>query len=165
MKKEKDTLLWFVATIVSVLFAMTSVIVIRAMGMGGYYLVSDSNAPFALLVSYCAFMLFKSIKLPNSQRINAIAASTFGIFLIHTQGDSMRKWLWTDTLHNVDMYGSHYLYFHALVSIIGVFSVCALLDWTRRVTIEKSLMNVTDYFIGRIRQKQAKVCNPSSQIL
>lgn len=36
-------------------------------------------------------------------RIIAIAASTFGVLLIHANSETMRNWLWKDTLDNVIM--------------------------------------------------------------
>lgn len=37
-----------------------------------YTLVDDSNAPFAVLVSICAFMFFKNLKIRQSKFINTV---------------------------------------------------------------------------------------------
>lgn len=40
--------------------------------MGAYVFVSDSNAPFAVLVSICMFMLFKNLKIKQSKLTNIV---------------------------------------------------------------------------------------------
>ena len=55
-----------------------------------YFFVVDSNHLFALLLAVSSFMLFKNIKIGYSKWINAVGATTFGVFLIHTRGDVMR---------------------------------------------------------------------------
>ena len=126
MRCDHNTNLWIVATIISVVLAMMSVVCVRLTGMGAYYFVSDSNAPFALLVAVCSFMLFKSIEIPYSKLINNIAASTFGVLLIHANSDTMRQWLWHDMLHCDEMFGTSYLYLHAILCPIVVFVVCSV---------------------------------------
>lgn len=150
MKKENDTNFWFRITILSIVLAMLSVVGIRLTGLGAYYLVSDSNAPFALLVAISSFMLFKSIEVPYSKFINTVAASTFGVFLIHTNSDEMRQWLWDDTLQNITIFGSPYLYIHAVLSVVGVFCVCTLIDMVRRFAIEESIINFVESICRKI---------------
>lgn len=153
MRNEDCTRFWIVATIVSISIAIFSVVAVRLTGMGAYYLVSDSNAPFALSTAFCSFMLFKSMKIPHSKFVNTIAASTFGVLLIHANGHTMRQWLWVDTLQNASIFGTSYLYAHALLSVILVFCICALIDWVRRITIEDSLINFTYSVIERMLNK------------
>lgn len=150
MKRGNDTHFWKNATLLSIALAMLSVVVIRLTGLGAYYLVSDSNAPFALLVAICSFMLFKSIEIPYSKFVNSVAAGTFGVFLIHTNGDAMRQWLWNDTLQNVTMFGTPYLYVHAVLSVVGVFCVCEFIDWVRRLTIEETIINFAEIICRKI---------------
>lgn len=133
--------------------SMLSVVVVRKTGMGAYYFVSDSNAPLALFTAVSSFMLFKSLNIAYSYFINTVAASTFGVFLIHTRGDAMRHWLWGDMLNNVEMFGSPLLYVHALLSVLLVFSVCAFIDYIRRLTIEEPSLDATETILRRLFQK------------
>lgn len=149
-KKENNTRYWLFVTVINIVIAMLSVIVVRKTGMGAYYFVSDSNAPLALCTSVSLFVLFKSLDIPYSRTINVVAASTFGVFLIHTRGDAMRQWLWGDTLKNVEMLGSSCLYIHALLSVLFVFSVCAFIDWIRRLTIEKPALDIAEKIINKL---------------
>ena len=137
----------------SIVVSIFSVIAVRMTGLGAYYLVSESNAPFALLTAVCSFMFFKSIDIPRSKFINTGAASTFGVLLIHANGDIMRQWLWGDLLRNTELLGSLNLYNHALLSVLLVFSICTLIDWVRRITIEESMINAAEKFVRKTISK------------
>ncbi len=60
-----------------------------------------------------------------------MAASTFGVLMIHANSDMMRQWLWKDLLYNADMYNSNYFVLHMFGCTIGIFVVCTLIDMVR----------------------------------
>lgn len=103
---------------------------------GFYFFVSDSNQFLALLVSCFAFLWFKGLKIKNSNIINTIAASTFGVLLMHANSDAMRHWLWVDVLDNVGAYQGN-IYLHAILSVLGIYIVCTMIDYLRIRFIEK----------------------------
>ena len=75
--KSNDTLFWFRLFVASILIAIASVIILiwaRQHGFpyGPYTFVSDSNAPLAVLVSVCAFMFFKNVKIKQSNFVNIL---------------------------------------------------------------------------------------------
>lgn len=131
------------ATLIFVIGSMCSVVVIQwisvKLGMTGlqYWFVSDSNKILAVLTAVAAFCFFKNLKIKNSKFINTVAASTFGVLLIHANSDAMRQWLWKDTLNNVGMYNSNLIYVHAFVSIIVIFAICTIIDILRRKLLEE----------------------------
>ncbi len=96
-----------------------------------YFFVSDSNKILALATGLSAFLFFKNIKIGYNKIINTIAASTFGVLLIHANSDTMRRWLWQDAFDNMRVYQSSKIYVHAILSVIVVFFVCTLIDLTR----------------------------------
>ena len=102
-----------------------------------YYLIQDSNRPLALLTSICAFMYFKNLKVPYNKYINMIGASIFGVLLIHANSDTMRQWLWKDTLNNVGHYNDTTFWLHAILSVLIVFTVCIFIDRLRIITVER----------------------------
>lgn len=104
-----------------------------------YYLVADSNKLLALAVSICSFLWFKNMRLPQSKLINSVAASTFGVLLIHANSDTMRQWLWKDTLDNVGQYVASLpqLVLSSASSVIAVFVVCVLIDKVRILCFER----------------------------
>lgn len=106
---------WGILTLVSAFFAILSVIALlmahERLGLSliPFWFVSDSNALFAVIVSVCSFMYFKDLHIKQSRIINTISASTFGVLLIHANSDTMRHWLWRDTVDCVGLYSSEHL--------------------------------------------------------
>jgi hypothetical protein len=109
-----------------------------------YWMLSDSNKLLATLNSVCLFTLFKNINLKYNPIINKIAASAFGVLMIHANSDSMRSWLWGDLLNNVKAYHSSYFVIHAFLSVIGIYIVCTLIDMLRIKFLEKPFFNWYD---------------------
>lgn len=111
-----------------------------------FWFVADSNKILAVATAVTSFMFFKNLKMKNSKLINSVAASTFGVLLIHANSDTMRQWLWKDLLDNVGAYGTNCLYIHAIASVIGVFVVCVLIDRVRVQFIEKPVFHWLERF-------------------
>lgn len=144
-----NTRLWEWLTIASLALSWTSVVIIFTIGRrfgleNQYFFVADSNKVLALLTAICAFMLFKNLNIKQSRIVNAVSASTFGVLLIHANSDTMRQWLWRDTLKNVSYYNSDYLILHAVVSVIGVYVICTLIDYMRICWLERPLFRLYD---------------------
>ncbi len=137
-------------TLITLLLSWLSVIVMMmlrikfGMSVSQYFFVADSNKILALVTAVSAFMFFKNLDIPKSKFINTVAASTFGVLLIHANSDTMRRWLWRDTLNNVGMMNSPYLYIHAIASVLGVYIVCTLIDMMRIKFIEKPFFKLYD---------------------
>lgn len=128
---------WGQLTLLVVVLSLISVYVLKVIGRYPYLLVSDSNAILAICVAICSFMYFKDLKLGYSKSINTIAASVFGVLLIHANSDAMREWLWKDTLQNIFWFDKEYCILHAVFSVFIVFSICVLFDFIRIKLIEK----------------------------
>ena len=105
--KENNTKFWGWVTLLS--FGLSSVGILllnyvqvisgmEAKVQYSYMLVQDSNAFLALTNGITSFMWFKSINIRNSKLVNTIAASSFGVLLIHANSNTMRQWLWQDTV-------------------------------------------------------------------
>lgn len=141
---------WGMITLVSVALAMVSIVsfIFLHLKYGimliPYGLVSDSNAILAVIVSVCSFMYFKDLPIRQSKIINTISASTFGILCIHANSDTMRLWLWKDTLNNVGHYYSDNMIWLSLVSILAVFFICVIVDYIRIHTFEKYTFQFLD---------------------
>ena len=85
--------------------------------------------------------------------INTVAASTFGVLMIHANSDAMRQWLWRDLLHNADMYNSNYFVLHMFGCTIGIFVVCTLIDMIRIRLVERPFVKWVERISRRIRQR------------
>lgn len=136
--------LWGGLTIVALLFSWLSLLGISYAMLHWkgkislqYFFVADSNKPIALLTAICAFMFFKNIRIGYHKWINKIATSTYGVLLIHANSDTMRQWLWKDTLNNVSVYSTGCFWLHVIVSVVGIYAICTLIDMVRIQILEK----------------------------
>jgi len=148
---------WGIMLLVSMGIGIASVIVCTLLGLiagpGYWYIfVTDCNTFLAVLTSVCAFLYFMNINIGHSRFINTVSATTFGVFLIHTSG-SMARWLWIDTLKNVEMYSSALMPLHAILSVVCVFVVCSVIDLARINLVEKPFFRVWDRHWPKIQSK------------
>ena len=112
-----------------------------------YKYVSDSNTFLAVATGVSLFMTFKDLKMKYHKWINTIAASTFGVLLIHANSDTMRQWLWKDM---VDCSGAFYrsdTCLYALLVVLAIFFICILIDYIRIHTIEKWTFKIIDCYL------------------
>lgn len=149
--------IWAWAAIGAMVICIASVICMTLIGVKfgistgySYYWVNDSNKILALAAGICTFMFFKNLKLKYSKIINTIAASTFGVLLIHANSDTMRQWLWKDFLDNVGHYNSNLLVVHAVGSVLCIFVVCVAIDYLRIKFIEKPVFRIWDKHWGKL---------------
>lgn len=122
-----------------------------------YYFVNDSNKLLALLPAVSTFIYFKNLKIGYSRIINKIATSAFGVLMIHANSATMRQWLWKDTLNNVGMYSSGYMVLHALLSVVGVYVVCTIIDMVRIRLIEKPIMMKIDKMLEKDKEYEKRM--------
>lgn len=109
------------------------------------FFVTDSNKIFALTIGISSFMLFKNWKLPYNAFINKLASATFGVLLIHSNGDIMRVWLWggvgqlteqfKQTLSLPEFIG------YAFATVTIVYAACAALELLRLRFCEKPILD------------------------
>lgn len=114
-----------------------------------YKWVVDCNAVVGVISSVMMFMGFKGMHIKYSPLINGIAASTFGVLLIHANCDTMRRWLWQDLCHNVDWVSSPYMPLHAIGCGLAIFMACILIDKVRIYIFEKPMFKVVDRVLAK----------------
>lgn len=160
---------WGWSTLCLVLLAIASVVSIsflaELLGKGTdkvYFFMSDSNKPFPVLIGITSFLFFKEAKVPQSKFVNTVAASTFGVLLIHANSDTMRHWLWRTICNNAGMYDSNLIYFHAIAIPIIVFAVCIVIDHIRIKTIETPSIN---FFLPYAEKLKAALLNIEDKVI
>lgn len=136
--------------------------------VNAYYLVSDSNKIMALITSVLMFSLFNNIKVKQSKWINTVASSVFGVLLIHANSDTMRTFLWYDVLKCTDYYNApiYILLLHSVLSVIGVFTICVIIDQIRIIVLEKPLFNliytnstrIENFFENKYQKMKKHIC-------
>lgn len=150
---DSDTKFWGFATLSSVFISIVSVVLVlylkskMSIDIHPYFLVIEPNKVLAVLTSVCCFNFFRNLKISYSRIINTIASTTFGILLIHAHSDTMRNWLWRDVLDVVGQQSTNHTYLLAILSVLGVFIICSIIDYFRISFIEKYYMQLVDKFI------------------
>lgn len=142
---------WLITSVLLVLICCASIICCYALQVNPYYFVIDSNKILATLTGLSLFMLFKNIKVPYNRFINTVAASTFGVLLIHANSYEMRKWLWQDVFNNTAVYDTNLIYVHSLICVLIVYIVCTVIDYIRIKLIEKNLLPIITDKVDRIK--------------
>jgi len=91
------------------------------------------------LLSALLFLTFKNLKVPDSRVINAVAGTTFGVYLIH-DNEYLRPILWNDIVHTDRMFYNDRYLLYALLTAACIFTACALIDTARLWLFEKPVM-------------------------
>lgn len=128
---------------------------IAFIGKGSNYFAKE-NSIFVLLCSIFLFIYFKNLKIKYNKFVNIIASTSFGIYCIH-ENNFMRDIIWKQVLQTDKFVNSNILIFHAIYSIIIVFSVCAIIDLLRIYIIENNIFKVNKF--NNIFQKINKIMN------
>ena len=139
---------WGLWTVAFVGMAVLSILAYLKLGSAhgkqeAYRFVSDSNTFLAFAISACSFMYFKGLKIKRNRLINAIGGSTFGVLCIHANSMTMINWLWEDFLDVNAKYQLPLgeLVTFSIITVIGVFTVCTLIDQIRVHTVEKIFLD------------------------
>jgi hypothetical protein len=131
--------LWAVLSVVSILLAMGSVLVMHYFRSEEYFFVADTNKIFAVVVAVSTFLWFKNIQLPYSKVINVIGGTTFGVLLIHANSSAMRQWLWSDTVNCIGHFSLSlpWLMIFSLTTVLTIFFICSAIDRIRQILFEE----------------------------
>lgn len=154
------TKLWGISTTLLAVLCIASVLCCVWLGdkidrRMAYYFVTDSNTFLAVCISITSFMFFKNINIKQSKIINMIASSTFGVFLIHANSDTMRRWLWQTVLDvkGVFALSTPLLMLHATLSVLAIFIICVIIDQIRIRTIERYILDNTEKGVNKLHLK------------
>ena len=149
--------LWGVCTTVLAILCILSVLCCVWVGARidkqiALYFVTDSNTILAVCIGVSSFLFFKNLKIKQSRVINTIAASTFGVLMIHANSDTMRKWLWQTVLNVRGAFFSEpsLLILHAILSVLGVFTVCVIIDQIRIRTVEGFVLDKAEKGVNKL---------------
>lgn len=137
---------WGIITLVCLILDVLSVFGFIALSqelnrfISPYKFMADSNAPLALVTAVASFMFFKNLEIKYSPIINAIGATTFGILLIHSNCEAIRRWLWTDVFDCAGHYDTQYYWLYASSGILIVYFACSFIEFVRIKTVERWTM-------------------------
>ena len=125
--------LWCFITLGAIIISVIVAYVKYSMDKSYYFLLVDSNAVNAIIVSVSSFILFANLPLNYNRFINMIAKSTFAVLCISANCNTMIQWLWVSALRCTDFLSSRIAYIHSLMSVLAVFITCVVIDMIRRL--------------------------------
>lgn len=104
-------------------------------------LCGDESSILFLLGGFAMFLLFKNIKMTNLPVVNKIAATTFGILLIHDH-NFFRVYCWNNIFHTVDWWYSKYYLLRIIICVVIIFAFGIIVEFMRKNLIEKPLFSI-----------------------
>lgn len=107
---------------------------------------------FCLFIALGFFTWIGSKKLGYYKFVNTVAATTFGIYLIHDNG-LMRAFLWIKIFHMENLIGMPiYGVAYALVVVLLVFVSCSLLEFIRKQMFSRLENRIADKVDNSVKQ-------------
>jgi hypothetical protein len=102
-----------------------------------FYVGMRSLPQFALSLS--VFNIFRNIRMEHHPCLNALALTTFGVYLIQ-EHPLMKDYLWQGLFRNFEYSHSDMLVLHMLMAVSITYAICAAIDAIRIRTAEKAFM-------------------------
>lgn len=91
---------------------------------------------FNVLGSVSLFLIFKNIKMKNYKFINNIAGYIFPIYCIHTCPFTA-KYMFREIFNTPKYWHSNYMIVHLIITVLGVFIGCIIIEIIRRFIFGK----------------------------
>lgn len=120
------------------------------------------NSVLVFAIFYFSMCLCKTQKPFRNKFVNLIAAHAFGVYLIH-DNYYVRNVLWSKFLKNPEfaLKSPHIFVIHMIISVVGVFVVCILIDMLRKIILEKPFSALYDCIENKIKSKKSETAeNP-----
>ena len=111
---------------------------------------SGQGSPFILALSVLLLIIFKNLKIKNNKMINKIAATTFGIYLVH-DNIFLKEIIWKQIVRGNEFINSPLLIINAICGVIGVFIISMLIDIIVEKLIVKNFVKILSKIYHRIR--------------
>lgn len=147
--KSKNMVL-IVCMCLSVLYAVSILIPCLLLKQYTFIIFFQQRSNFVLILfAIFIFLLFERIPIKQNKVINAISASTFGIYLIH-ENFLTRQRLWKGLFHLDNYINSPWFIPYSLGSFLLVFVICAGIDMVRKYLLEKPFFKLLEKKLGTV---------------
>ncbi len=103
---------------------------------------------FTVPISVSIFCLFLSIKPFNNYKINIVAQTVLGVYLIH-DNSLMRQILWNQYFPNLNFIDSIFYPIFYIVKVLLVFLVCVCVEYLRKIYIEPRQVYIVDIILKK----------------
>lgn len=152
MKISKKASFW--ASVIITLMMFLSVVVFDILGtkIGWFaskatYFFGTQKLPLVVL-SISIFLLFKDIDIKTNKFINAVASTTFGVYLLHDHS-AMRDIIWNRIFRVGSFQDSWVLLIYGAFCTVSVFVICSAIEYVRKLLFDKAFEKIADYAINK----------------
>lgn len=115
------------------------------------YYFNNLKSPFILILTVLIFLIFKNLNIRNSNVINKIASTTFGIYLVH-ENVFLRDIIWKDVVQGSKFINSPLLILNAIGGVLGVFLISMIIDLVVEKLIIKNLVKILSKIYNKVKQ-------------
>ena len=121
-----------------------------------FYFTQNDYGFFQLLLGIGLFIIFLKAKITYRPWINAVASTTFGIYLLHDNKLFLHN-MWDNVLATYQYYDSILLPLYAILVVALIFVIGMIVDYVRLAFIEKPVMKAITPSLERIQLRVEKV--------
>ena len=121
-----------------------------------FYFTQNDYGFFQLLLGIGLFIIFLKVKITYRPWINAVASTTFGIYLLH-DNKLFLHYMWDNALATYQYYDSLVLPLYAIFVVALIFVIGMIVDYVRLAFIEKPVMKAITPSLERIQLRVEKV--------
>ena len=121
-----------------------------------FYFTQNDYGFFQLLLGIGVFIIFLKAKITYHPWINAVASTTFGIYLLH-DNKLFLHYMWDNVLATYQYYDSILLPLYAVLVVVLIFVIGMIVDYVRLDFIEKPVMKAITPSLERIQSRVEKV--------
>ena len=121
-----------------------------------FYFTQNDYGFFQLLLGIGLFIIFLKAKITYHPWINAVASTTFGIYLLH-DNKLFLHYMWDNVLATYQYYDSILLPLYAILVVALIFVIGMIVDYVRLAFIEKPVMKAITPSLERIQSRVEKV--------
>ena len=113
---------------------------------------NEMNGPFALVISVCLLLAFRKLNLGIHRFINLLAATTFGIYLIHDH-PLVRQWVYSDFFNCFEYTFSNDMALYVLFMACSIFLFCSIVEMIRMLIIDSMFLKKISRYLESFQTK------------
>lgn len=154
LKNNKLRIMWIiiVVAIMNVIMVILELLSIKISILSEeIYYFNNLKSPFVLALTILIFTIFKNLDVKNSNVVNKIAATTFGIYLIH-ENVFLRDIIWKQIVQGNKFINSPLLILDAIGGVVGVFLISMIIDLIVEKLIINNLVKIISKVYNKVRQ-------------
>ncbi len=116
------------------------------------FLINLQNSMLILILSVSIFLAFSKMNIGHNKIVNAIAGTTFGVYLIHDH-DFVRWKIYSDVFDCFGHTDSDLIIPYVLFMVATIFIACAAIDFLRHLIFDKLILRNLPENVLKVQSK------------